>query len=227
MARPLRTSKGGLIYHVLNRANLRVPFFEKDADYAAFERILLPAVSRYEVKLLAFCLMPNHWHLVLWPVKDGDLSRFVGWVALTHTQRLHAMRHTAGSGHVYHGRFKSFPIRDDEHYVTVCRYVERNPLRAGFVSRAQEWRWGSLWRYVHGIEREDDLLGVWPIPRTRGWSEYVNTPQTESELKAIRSCIQRGRPFGNDLWTERTTARFCLETTLRPRGRPPDLKEGS
>lgn len=227
MGRPFRTSKGGLIYHVLSRANSRVPFFEKSADYAAFERILRQAVARYEVKLLAYCLMPNHWHQVLCPTNDGDLSRFVGWVALTHTQRLHAMRRTAGTGHVYQGRFKSFPIQDDEHFVTVCRYVERNPLRAGFVSSAQEWRWGSLWHYVHGSEHEDDFLGAWPIPRTRGWIEYVDRPQTERELNAIRGCIQRGTPFGNDRWTERTTARFCLQTTLRPRGRPPNARTGS
>jgi putative transposase len=227
MGRCLRISKGGLIYHVLNRANSRVSFFEKYADHAAFERILRQAVARYEVKLLAYCLMPNHWHQVLCPANDGDLSRFVGWVALTHTQRLHAMRRTAGSGHSYQGRFKSFPIQDDEHFVTVCRYVERNPLRAGFVSRAQQWRWGSLWRYVHGTEHEDDLLGAWPILRTHGWTEYVNTPQTESELNASRGCIQRGTPFGSDRWTERTVARFRLQTTRRLRGRPPNPKKDS
>jgi len=227
MGRPLRTSKGGLIYHVLNRANSRGPFFVQDADYAAFERIIGEAVVRYNVKLLAYCLMPNHWHQVLCPANDGDLSRFVGWLTLTHTQRLHAVRGTAGSGHVYQGRFKSFPIQDDEHFVTVCRYVERNPLRAGFVSTAQQWRWGSLWRYVHGTDQEDRLLGAWPIPRTRGWTEYVDTPQTESELDAIRGCIRRGRPFGNDRWRERTITRFRLQTTLRPRGRPPKPKKGS
>lgn len=128
---------GGLVYHVLNRANGRLPIFEKNEDYEAFERVLAQAVQRVDIRLLAYCVMPNHWHLVLWPRVDGDLSRFVGWLTLTHTQRWHAHRHTTGSGHLYQGRFKSFPVQTDEHFLAVCRYVERNPLRAGLVSRAE------------------------------------------------------------------------------------------
>jgi putative transposase len=227
MGRPPRTSEGGVIYHVLNRANARISIFEKDADYAAFERILHEAVERFEMRLLTYCLMPNHWHQILWPARDGELSHFVGWLTLTHTQRWHANRRTAGSGHVYQGRFKSFPVQNDEHFLTVCRYVERNALRAGLVSRAEQWRWGSLWRYVYGTWQKNALLGAWPIPRTHRWIEYVNTPQTESELNAIRCCVQRGRPFGEDRWTKRTVAGFGLETTIRPHGRPRRAEKGS
>jgi putative transposase len=179
------------------------------------------------VKLLAFCLMPNHWHQLLLPVHDGDLSHFVGWVTLTHAQRLHAARLTTGTGHVYQGRFKSFPIQDDEHFLTVCRYVQRNALRAGLVARAENWRWGSLWRRVHGTDSEDKLLGAWPVAKTCGWTEYVNMPQTESELNAVRQSVRRGTPFGSKRWTERIIGRFCLESTRRPRGRPPRQEKGS
>ena len=123
MGRPLRASEGGWVYHVLNRATARLPIFEKPADYEAFERILAEGVERYEMRLLAYCLMPNHWHLLVWPQADGDLSRFMAWVTLTHTQRWHAHRGSAGTGHVYQGRFKSFPVQEDEHFYTVCRYV--------------------------------------------------------------------------------------------------------
>ena len=109
--------------------------FEKPEDYDAFERVLEEAVERTEMRLLAYCVMPNHWHLVVWPREDGELSRFTGWLTLTHTQRWHAHRHTTGSGHLYQGRFKSFPVQDDEHFLTVCRYVERNALRANLVER--------------------------------------------------------------------------------------------
>src|SRR3954453_12042663 len=113
MGRAPRAAVGGLIYHVLNRANGRRQLFDKPADYAAFERVLAEAQAEHPVPLLAYCVMPNHWHLVLAPQRDGDLSRFVGWLPLTHTQRWHAHRHTTGTGHIYQGRFKSFPVEGD------------------------------------------------------------------------------------------------------------------
>lgn len=85
MGRPPRDARGGIVYHVLNRANARMTIFEKSPDYAAFEEILQEAVERVDMRLLAYCILPNHWHLVLWPKKDGDLSRFTGWLTLTHT----------------------------------------------------------------------------------------------------------------------------------------------
>jgi putative transposase len=97
------------------------------------------------MRLLSYCLMPNHWHLVLWPRADGELSDFGHWLTLTHTQRWHAHYHNVGTGHLYQGRFKSFPVARDEHFLQLCRYVERNPLRAGLVRRAEAWQWGSLW----------------------------------------------------------------------------------
>src|SRR5208337_4145821 len=94
---------------LLNRANARMTIFEKDEDYEAFERILEEAVDRTRTRLLTYCVMPNHWHFIVWPRQDGELSRFVGWLTLTHTQRWHAHRHTRGSGHVYQGRFNTLP----------------------------------------------------------------------------------------------------------------------
>ncbi len=138
MGRPKRAADGGLIYHVLNRANARMTIFEKEGDYKAFEKILRQAVHRTGTDVMAWCLMPNHWHLVIKPHADGELSRFVGWLSLTHTQRWHAHRHSTGSGHVYQGRFKSFPVQDEEHFLTVCRYVERNALRANLVARPED-----------------------------------------------------------------------------------------
>jgi putative transposase len=224
MGRPNRAAEGGYVYHVLNRANARLPIFENTADFEAFERVLVEALERFRTPLLAYCLMPNHWHLILWPQKDGELSRFVGWLTLTHTQRWHAHRGTAGTGHLYQGRFKSFPIQEDDHFYTVCRYVERNPLRANLVRRADAWRWGSLGRMTHGDAESRAILARWPLPRPRDWAELVHEPQTEEELAAIRRSIQRGSPFGNEEWTQRTIKHLDLETTLRPRGRP---KKGS
>ena len=134
-----------------------------------FERVLDEAVARTGIRLLSYCVMRNHWHLVVWPEVDGQLSKFVGWLTLTHTQRWHAHRQSAGLGHLYQGRFKSFPIQNDEHFLTVCRYVERNPLRANLVRHAEEWRWSSLYRWHRGTAEQKSLLARWPVrERKRG-----------------------------------------------------------
>src|SRR5205807_4145215 len=131
-------------YHVLNRGNARRAFLHKPADYDAFLRVLAEAKAQVPMRVLAYCLMPNHWHLLLWLHAGADLSRFVGWLTLTHTQRWHAHYHNVGSGHLYQGGFKSFPVREDDHYCKLCRCVERNALPAGLVPRAEEWPWSSL-----------------------------------------------------------------------------------
>ena len=227
MGRPLRAAEGGYVYHVLNRANARVTIFEDDGDYEAFERVLGEAVERTETRLLAYCLMPNHWHLLVWPRQDGELSRFVGWLTLTHTQRWHAHRRSAGCGHVYQGRFKSFPVQEDEHFLAVARYVERNALRANLAARAEHWPWGSLFRWQRGRAEDRQLLAAWPLPRSSGWIDHVNQPQTDAELAAIRRSVQRGVPFGNQRWTTRAVEALGLQSTLRPRGRPKKSPIGS
>ena len=227
MGRPNRVAAGGLVYHVLNRANARGTIFDKPEDYHAFERVLEEAVDRTETRLLAYCVMPNHWHLVVWPREDDELSRFTGWLTLTHTRRWHAHRHSTGSGHVYQGRFKSFPVQDDEHFLAVCRYVERNALRANLVERAEAWRWGSLYRWKHGNAKEKSLLASWPLPRLPGWLEHVNAPQTEAELSSLRRSVNRGCPFGETFWSDQIARRLGLQSTLRPQGRPKKPKNGS
>ena len=172
-----------MVYHVLNRANARVRIVEKDEDYEAFERVLQEAVERTQTRLLAYCVMPNHWHLVVWPHDDGELSRFMGWLTLTHTQRWHAHRRNAGSGHGYQGRFKSFPLQDDEHFYTVCRYVERNALRAKLVKRAEDWRWGSLTVGSRGRRRS-----CWPLGRCDVGPAGSSTSMPHRPKPSYRHC---------------------------------------
>jgi putative transposase len=168
--------------------------------------------------------MPNHWHLVLFPETDGELTAFMRRLAHTHTQRWHAFHHTAGTGHLYQGRFKSFPIQEDAHLLDVIRYVERNPSRANLVQRAEQWRWSSLWRRERGTEKERSVLSEWPVPEPRDWVEQVNRPETEAELEALRRSAQRGTPFGEATWVVETARALRLERTLRPPGRPPATK---
>lgn len=219
MPRRPRFCTGGYVFHVLNRAVGRQRIFHTEDDFAAFQRVLEEAQRRVPVRLLSFCLMPNHWHLVLWPVGDDDLSDFMHWLTVTHTQRWHAHHETSGTGPLYQGRFKSFPVEEDEHLLSVCRYVERNALRANLVQCAQRWRWSSLWQVTSG--RVDVSLAPWPIPRPKEWLDYVNRPETAAELAALQASVNHSRPFGHVEWQVETARRLGLESTLRTRGRPP------
>jgi putative transposase len=220
MPRRPRLAAGDLAYHVLNRRVGRLSLFDKPADYAAFEKILAEAHARTRVRIAAYCLMPNHWHLLLWPRQDGELSEVLRWITVTHTQRWHAHHHTAGTGPVYQGRFKSFPVQTDEHFLTVARYVERNALRTKLVTRAEDWQWSSLWRRTQADPKLTAWLGDWPAARPRDWVARVNRPEMKLELEALRLSVRRGRPFGAEGWVQRLCRRCGLESTLRPPGRP-------
>lgn len=188
----------------------------------AFEDVLEVAAEGFGTRLTAYCIMPNHWHLVLWPLGDRELSAFVRWVTLTLTQRWHAAHESAGTGHLYQGRFKSFPVAADEHYLMLCRYVERNGLRARLVRKAENWRWGSAWRRYHADAGKEARawLAAGPVELPRNWRAVINTPQSEAELAEVRTSVQRGRPMGEEKWQARMVAAFGLEATVRPRGRP-------
>ena len=209
---------------MLNRAVARLPLFRKEADYAAFERVLLEAYERHPTRILAWCLMRNHWHFVIWPREDGELTAFLRWLTHTHVMRWHVSHGTVGCGSLYQGRFKSFPVQQDEHFLTVCRYVERNALAAGAVDRAQDWRWGSLWARGHGDERLQALLSEWPVDRPGNWVATVNRPMSAKEEEKMQTCIARNRPFGSDIWQKRTASRLGLTASIRREGRPKKAK---
>ncbi|MEX0654234.1 MAG: transposase [Phycisphaeraceae bacterium] len=239
MPRRPRQCPPGHVYHVLNRGVGRMTLFEDEADYAAFERVLMRTRERVpEVELFAWCLMPNHWHLLVRPKRAGGpgaLSEFMRLLTVTHSQRWHAHRRSAGTGPLYQGRFKSFPMQTEGHFLTVARYVERNPLRAGLVGsgRAQDWRWSSLAaRRARGEAERQALLSPWPVRgepgrpgvgrwrEPRGWLAKVNRAESPAELEALRLSVQRGRPYGDEAWVEKVAAKLDLGSTLRPRGRP-------
>jgi putative transposase len=200
------------VFHVINRAAKRSRIFESDADYRAFEQLLQAAAARIDVAIFAYCLMPNHWHLVASPRRDGELSRFMHWLTTTHARRWQLARDAAGEGAVYQGRFKAIPIGADRHFLWVCRYVERNALRAGFVNRAESWRWSSAGAPV-------PWMSPWPCARPANWLEHVNLPQTEQELRAFRGAMSQGLPFGDDEWVRLTRERLGM-LPRRPRGQP-------
>jgi putative transposase len=214
-----RISRGltdGFIYHILNRGNGKQPVFHKDADYEAFLSLIGDAMEKYPVKLFFYCLMPNHFHMVLSPVSSADLSKWMQWLMTAHVRRYHT--HYRTCGHVWQGRFKSFIIQHDNYLLAVGRYVEANPVRAGLVESAKDWPWSS--HQLTLSKSENNLLSASPIEFSGNWSQYVDMPQTEIELEKLRESSNRQSPYGNTDWQEKISQELHLESTIRPRGRP-------
>lgn len=217
---PYRCGRGtaGVPFHVLNRGACRQVLFEDAFDYRAFIACIAWATDRIPVRLLAYCLMPNHFHLVVQPTEDGQLSRFMKSLEGTHSKRWHLHRQSTGHGAVYQSRFKAFPIQSDRHFYTVCRYVERNALRAGLVERAEDWPWGSLALFCQ--KAPGPSVSEWPIERPCDWVQLVNEGESRELLDALRQSVTHGRPFGTPLWVAETAGDLGLASTLRYRGRP-------
>jgi putative transposase len=218
MPRTARSIQAGLVYHVLNRGNGRMNLFHKDGDFAAFEHILGDALKRYPVELFTYCLMHNHWHLVVRPQTDDALAKLMAWIGVTHVRRHHEHYQTRGGGHLYQGRFKSFPVQEDRHFLVLCRYVESNPLRAGLVAGAEQWRWSGV--YARRFRNMFVNLADWPVDRPRNWNALLNEPMETARLERLRTSVQRGRPLGEEVWIQRMADRLGLAYTLRGPGRP-------
>jgi putative transposase len=182
---------------------------------------MLEAHRRFPIPILAWCILHNHWHVVVFPQEDGHVTEFFRWLTHTHAMRWRVAHHTVGDGPLYRGRFKSFLVEDDDrHLFAVLRYVERNARSAGIVRRAERWRWSSLWTRLHGTPEMRSLLAPWPIELPRNWIAQVNAPLTDREVARIRTSIAKQCPFGSDRWAVRIATRLGLSHTLRERGRP-------
>ncbi len=216
MPRIARCLVDGFVYHVLNRGNGRQVVFHKEDDYAAFVNLMKEAKDHYPVKLFGYCLMPNHFHMVLMPDRGDALSKWMQWLMTSHVRRYH--RHYGSSGHVWQGRFKSFVIQKDAHLLMVLRYVEGNPVRAGLVSSAGEWIWSSHGEVIGGGERL--LIDEMPIKLPDEWRRYVDEPITEKELERLQQSVSRLSLYGNIQWQRHVCKEFGLESTIRQRGRP-------
>ena len=215
------------MYHVLNRSVGKMHLFGKDADFEAFQRVMIeahPRALRSAPVLLPSC--PNHWHFAVWPDADAQVTAFFRWLAHTHSMPWRSLHRTFGYGHLYQGRFKSFPMLSDEHLrsLTVLRYIERNAVGAGLVARGRSAgarSWSGLWARMHGEDAIKAILSRWPLERPVDWTDRVNAPLSAKEFGLVRVSIERGRPFGEDESVMRTASELRLEHTIRPEGRPP------
>lgn len=197
MARAPRIDIADYQYHVLNRANARSQIFNTTEDYQLFTEILTETVELLDMRLLAFCLMPNHWHLILEPRADGDLSRFMARLTNTHVKQYQSKHSSVGMGHLYQGRYKSFMIEDGQYFYTVLRYVERNALKAKLCNRAEDWSWGSAALRAKGGSK---LLSPLPITLPDTYLQELNKPLFASEEEAIEFSENRSVPFASAAW---------------------------
>ena len=220
MARQARVAVGDVPYHVINRSNGRVQIFSTPQEYAHFESLLLEGVELIGMRILAYVIMPNHWHLVLFPCKDRDMSEFMRWVTTTHVRQRRTKTSTVGLGHLYQGAYKSFPIEADKHLVDVIRYIEQNPMRANLVPRAQDWRWSSLFRRRRGNKEDLKLLSALPTELPANYEESVNAVLQENSIKTIRYSVLKGAPHGSDEWVAHMVDEYNMEGTQRGSGRP-------
>ncbi|MFB0527135.1 MAG: transposase [bacterium] len=216
MPRITRGLVDGFVYHVLNRGNGGRGIFNKDQDYRAFADLIKEAKARYAIKIFAYCLMPNHFHMVVAPIRAEELSKGMQWLMTSHVRRYH--QHYGTSGHIWQGRFKSFIIQQDNHLLTVLRYVEGNPVRAGVVNSAKDWLWSSHGETIS--EKSRLLLDEIPIELPEDWNGYVDEPLTENELEKLHQSVNRQSPYGTSAWQIEVSKELRLESTLRPRGRP-------
>jgi putative transposase len=229
MPRPLRPIADGLIYHVINRGNNRQTVFRKNADYAAFLQTLSDLKERKPFELYGYCLMRNHFHLLVRP-QGESISRIVQSLLVSHTHRYH--KHYQSGGHVWQGRFKSPVVQDDEHALVVLRYIEANPLRAEIVDRAEEYSWSSYRAHALGEANAlisalapYDALSPYAQVRQRKWAEKVHTPMDERLAAAVRRSVQTGLPYGERGWVHRLAGKRKLDMQIRPRGRPKKIAD--
>jgi putative transposase len=206
----------------MNRAAKRARLFEGGCDYLAVENLLLKAKIATRMRLLAYCIMPNHWHLILWPTSATQMSQFMRRFTGNHAQLWQHARSTVGSGAVYQGRYKAIPIQTGTYFYNACRYVERNPLRSDLVHRAEDWPWSSAWRRAHAEEGE--LLDRWPTPCPHNWLETLNAAATTGDVDTVRAAIQRNVPLGDPEWAKTTTEAMGLTGRLPGRPRKPAEK---
>lgn len=208
----------GVVFHVVNRGSRRGVLFGTDAEFAAFEQVLIETLRRYPIALFEYALMRTHFHLVVRPRTERELPSFMHWLTSTHATRWRLATDTVGEGAVYQGRYRAVPVQTEAYFYTLARYVQRNPVRAGVVARAEEWRWGSLWLR----ERRDRRirLAEWPLPRPQDWLTHVNSPQTASEIDAVRKSVNRSTPLGNSGWLQEVAKHSGIPGFPVQRGRP-------
>jgi putative transposase len=213
MARLARVVVPGVAHHLTQRGNRRQTTFFSEADYALYRRLLAESCRRFGVAVWAYCLMPNHVHLIAVPEREGSLRLGLGDAHRRYSR--HVNFREGWRGYLWQGRFASFPL-DGRHLVAAARYVELNPVRARLAARAEDWPWSSARAHLAGAD--DELARAAPLLEVVGdWPAFLSAEVSADELAAIRRHQRTGRPLGDDAFIDRLEAR--LGRKLRP-GKP-------
>ena len=225
MPRLPRPTVDGFVYHAINRGNNREVVFHDEEDHRAFLTSLARAKERYPFRLYGYCLMSDHFHLLLGPEPGQSISRILQSITVAHTARYHKQH--GSSGHVWQGRFRSPVIQEDEHLLVVLRYIEANPIRAGLIARLADYPWSSY--QAHGLGQADPLLSAMPVYEALGrtaaerrsrWRRKVSSKSSEAELQQIRQSLTTGKPLGTPEWIAAHAKELQVNLNPRPRGRP-------
>lgn len=226
MGRAPRKDLGGYTYHITNRGVKLKPIFRSDDDYHDFALTLIEMVERFEPRLLGFCVLPKHWHLVMTTRRDGDLVKAMSWLSITHSARWHLRPRRKGTGGIYEGRYRSFPVQDNSALLDILRFVESHPKRSQLCDKSIEWKWASAFQRAHSdpqtpASAKSLSIETPPVAIPANWNECLDEELSHIQLSAIIQSIERGRPYGDSDWVTKVAKRMSLESTLRPRGRPP------
>jgi putative transposase len=218
MARLARVVMPGVPHHVTQRGNRRQQVFFSDADYAAYKSLLAESCREARVAVWAYCLMPNHVHLILRPADEDGLRAALGEAHRRYTRLVNFRE--GWRGYLWQGRFSSFPMGED-HLLRCARYIELNPVRARLVGRPRDWRWSSARAHLAG--RDDDLVQVAPLLEIApDWKAFLGEALTRDEIEDIRSRERTGRPLGTAQFIARMEKK--LGRTLSPQKRGPKPK---
>ena len=180
MARKRRICPPGVTFHLCNRTAGSLPLFQTPFDYLQWGQVLREALEKFPVSLFAYCVMPNHWHLLAQPQKPKSISRFMHWIGTTHAARYRKSHATVGHGAVYQNRFRSHAVEGPQAFLKTAAYIERNALSAGLVSKASAWPWSSAAKST-GLR-----LDRWPYPKPQNWNQLLAVPIDEETTQTIR-----------------------------------------
>ncbi len=217
-----RPDFSGKVLHAMNRRVDRQTLFCTDEDYALFRSLMSEAVYKFNLRILEWVLMPNHWHMLIFPETKNQVSEFMHWLCGIHAKKWRAEKDNEGNGALYQDRFKAFLVKPGLHVDRLRNYLAMNPVKANLVDNPFDWIWGSAKR-VH----RDCLISTIPIskgppPSPSDLKELLSTPLnlTETQIDRLEKSFLKGLPYGDDVWTEQMIEEYHLEHTLRKAGRP-------
>jgi len=220
MARIARAVAPGIPHHVTQRGNRRQQTFFNDEDFQSYLELMSEWCMKFQVEVWAYCLMPNHIHLIVIPERRDSLNLAIGEAHRRYTRRINFRE--GWRGHLWQGRFSSFIM--EERYLLACtRYVELNPVRAGLVKKPEDWRWSSAGPHMKG--KDDILVKTKPLLEmvNKPWENFLTFDVQEPEIELFRKHERTGRPLGVDSFIEKME--LLLDRKLKPQKPGPKKKD--